>query len=69
MPAECGGDKKMLKSLLQGLEGDVSVQAEVAAVLREGQVVFQFLKVTSYSMAPFQPLPFLLPDAVGAVIV
>lgn len=69
MPAECGGDKKMLKSLLQGLEGDVSIQAEVAAVLHEGQVVFQFLKVTSYSMAPFQPLSFLLPDAVGAVIV
>lgn len=69
MPAECGGDKKMLNCLLQGLEGDVSVQAEVAAVLREGQVVFQFLKVTSYSMAPFQPLSFLLPDAVGAVIV
>lgn len=58
----------MLKSLLQGLEGNVSIQAEVAAVLCEGQVFFQFLKVTSSSMAPFQPLSFLLPAVVGALI-
>lgn len=57
MPAECGGDKeKMLKSLLTRLEGDFSIQAEVGAVLCEGQVVFEFLKVTSYSMTPFQPV-------------
>lgn len=69
MPVECRDDKrKMLESLLQGLEGDVSIQAEVAAVLSEGQEFFQFLKVTSFSMAPFQPLSLLLPEVVGALM-
>lgn len=60
MPVECRDDKrKPLKSLLQGLEGDVSIQAEVEA---EVQDFLQVLKVTSSSLAPFQPLSFLLPD-------
>lgn len=63
MPVECRDDKrKPLKSLLQGLEGDVSIQAEVEAVLCEVQAFLQVLKVTSSSLAPFQPLSFLLPD-------
>lgn len=65
MPVECRDDKrKMLESLLQGLEGDVAIQAEVATVLSEGQEFFQFLKVTSSSMASFQPLSLLLPEVV-----
>lgn len=68
MPVECGDDKrKPLKSLLQGLEGDVSIQADIAAVLREGQIFFQVLKVTS-STAPFQPLSLLLPDIVALIV-
>lgn len=59
----------MQKSLLQGLERDISIQAEVAAVLCESQVFFQFLKVTSSSLAPFQPLSLLLPDVAGALVV
>lgn len=61
--------RKILKSLLQGLERDVSIQVEVASVLCESQVFFQFLKVTSSSLAPFQPLSLLLPDVTGALVV
>lgn len=59
----------MLKSLLQGLEWDVSIQTEIAAVLCESQVFFQFLKVTSSSLAPFQPLSLLLHDVAGTLVV
>ena len=69
MLVECGDDKrKTLKSLLQSLNGDVSIQSVVAAVVLEGQVFFQFLKVKSSAMATFQPLSVLLPDAVGVLI-